>query len=51
VTGGVGHKRQLLRTRHQILALGAHNPGMQVLAAHDPAAARLLETATRTVGA
>jgi hypothetical protein len=31
-----------------VLALRAANPGMQILAAHDPAAAKLLDAATPT---
>ena len=44
VDGGVGSKGRLRRTRQQVLALRERNPGMLVLAAHDPAAAGLLET-------
>jgi N-acyl homoserine lactone hydrolase len=43
VTGGVGSGRQLRRTRDKVFALRASNPGMQILAAHDPAAAALLD--------
>lgn len=32
-----------LRTRQQVLALREANPGMRILAAHDPAAAQLLD--------
>jgi N-acyl homoserine lactone hydrolase len=46
VPGGVGSRRLLRRTRDRVLALRAANPGMQVLAAHDPAAAPLLDAAT-----
>jgi glyoxylase-like metal-dependent hydrolase (beta-lactamase superfamily II) len=46
VHGGVGSRRQLRRTRERVLALRAMNPGMQLLAAHDPAAAGLLDAAT-----
>lgn len=45
VTGGVGSGHQLRRTRDKVLALRANNPGMQILAAHDPAAAGLLDAA------
>jgi N-acyl homoserine lactone hydrolase len=45
VTGGVGSGRQLHRTRDKVFALRANNPGMQILAAHDPAAAALLDAA------
>jgi glyoxylase-like metal-dependent hydrolase (beta-lactamase superfamily II) len=48
-TGGVGSRRQLRRTRGKVLALRAGNPGMQILAAHDHAAAELLDAATRLV--
>jgi glyoxylase-like metal-dependent hydrolase (beta-lactamase superfamily II) len=44
-TGGVGSRRQLRQTRDKVLALRANNPGMQILAAHDPAAAALLDAA------
>jgi hypothetical protein len=44
-TGGVGSRGQLRKTRDQVLALGANNPGMQILAAHDPAAAGVLDAA------
>jgi N-acyl homoserine lactone hydrolase len=43
LTGGVGSRRRLRRTRDNVLALRANNPGMQILAAHDPAAAGLLD--------
>jgi N-acyl homoserine lactone hydrolase len=49
-TGGVGSRRRLQTTRESVLALRANNPGMQVLAAHDPAAARLLDATIQTVG-
>jgi N-acyl homoserine lactone hydrolase len=49
-TGGVGSRRRLHTTREGVLALRANNPGMQVLAAHDPAAARLLDATNQTVG-
>jgi glyoxylase-like metal-dependent hydrolase (beta-lactamase superfamily II) len=49
-TGGVGSRRQLRTTRANVLALRANNPGMQVLAAHDPAAAGLLDATNQTVG-
>jgi N-acyl homoserine lactone hydrolase len=48
-TGGVGSRRRLRRTRDDVLALRANNPGMQILAAHDPAAAALLDVAGRSV--
>jgi hypothetical protein len=35
----------LRRTREQVLALRSRHPGMQLLAAHDPAAADLLDAA------
>jgi N-acyl homoserine lactone hydrolase len=45
VDGGVGRGRALRRSRKDVLGLRAANPGMLILAAHDPAAAGLLETA------
>jgi N-acyl homoserine lactone hydrolase len=42
VSGGVGSRRQLHKTREKVLALCATNPGTRILAAHDPAAAGLL---------
>jgi glyoxylase-like metal-dependent hydrolase (beta-lactamase superfamily II) len=42
-TGGVGSRRQLRATGDRVLALRANNPGMQILAAHDPGAAGLLD--------
>src|SRR5262245_26582838 len=45
VQGGVGSKRALRETQRKVMALRANHPGMPILAAHDPAAARLLETA------
>ena len=48
-TGGVGGRRQLRKTRRKALALRVNNPGMQVLAAHDPAAAGLLDAAAQPV--
>jgi N-acyl homoserine lactone hydrolase len=45
VTGGVGSRRRLQRTRDAVLALRANHPGMPLLAAHDPAAAGLLDAA------
>jgi glyoxylase-like metal-dependent hydrolase (beta-lactamase superfamily II) len=45
VDGGVGSRRRLRRTREQVLALRRNNPGLLILAAHDPAAAGLVETA------
>jgi N-acyl homoserine lactone hydrolase len=50
VAGGVGSRRQLRRTRDRVLALRANNPGMQILAAHDPAAAALLAPAQPAPG-
>jgi len=50
-TGGVGSRRRLLWTRDRVLALRESHPGLAILAAHDPAAAGLLEAATpRNVG-
>ena len=46
VSSGVGNRRHLRRTRDRVLGLRAVNPGMQILAAHDPAAAELLNAAT-----
>ncbi len=46
VPGGVGSRRQLRTTRDRVLSLRAANPGMQILAAHDPAAAQLLDAST-----
>lgn len=51
VAGGVGSRRRLRRTRDKVLALRANHPGMQILAAHDPAAAGLLEAAQPVPGA
>jgi glyoxylase-like metal-dependent hydrolase (beta-lactamase superfamily II) len=45
VHGGVGRRAELRRTRDAVLALRAHHPGMLILAAHDPAAAALLDAA------
>jgi glyoxylase-like metal-dependent hydrolase (beta-lactamase superfamily II) len=50
LAGGVGSRRWLRRTRDQVLALWANNPGMRILAAHDPAAAGLLDDAHRVAG-
>jgi N-acyl homoserine lactone hydrolase len=50
VTSGVGSKRKLRESRDRVLALRAENPGMQILAAHDPAAHDLLDATTRCVG-
>jgi glyoxylase-like metal-dependent hydrolase (beta-lactamase superfamily II) len=47
VDGGVGSRRALRRTRERVLALRERNPGMRILAAHDPAAADLLEGSER----
>jgi N-acyl homoserine lactone hydrolase len=46
ISGGVGSNRALRETRAKVMALRANQPGMQILAAHDPAAAGLLEAAT-----
>ena len=43
VDSGVGSRRRLARTRRAVLALREANPGLRILAAHDPAAAQLLE--------
>jgi glyoxylase-like metal-dependent hydrolase (beta-lactamase superfamily II) len=48
-SGGVGSRRQLRRTRAKVLALRANNPGMRILAAHDPAAAGLLDAVAQPV--
>jgi N-acyl homoserine lactone hydrolase len=48
-TGGVGSRRQLRKTHDKVLALRAKNPGMQILTAHDPAAAGLLDAAAQPV--
>jgi N-acyl homoserine lactone hydrolase len=48
-TGGVGSRRQLRKTHDKVLALRANNPGLQILAAHDPAAAGLLDAAAQPV--
>ena len=45
LAGGVGSQRQLRRTRDKVLALRGNNPELQILAAHDPAAAGLLNAA------
>lgn len=45
VHGGVGSHRRLRQTRAKVLALKSSYPGMRILAAHDPHAARLLDTA------
>jgi glyoxylase-like metal-dependent hydrolase (beta-lactamase superfamily II) len=45
VHSGVGSRRTLGRTRERVLALRVNNPGMRILAAHDPAAAGILEAA------
>jgi glyoxylase-like metal-dependent hydrolase (beta-lactamase superfamily II) len=45
-TSGVGSRRRLLATRDRVLALRKNHPGLTILAAHDPAAAGLLEAAT-----
>jgi N-acyl homoserine lactone hydrolase len=45
VHGGVGSHRRLRQTREKVLALQSSHPGMRILAAHDPHAARLLDTA------
>jgi glyoxylase-like metal-dependent hydrolase (beta-lactamase superfamily II) len=46
VPGGVGSKRELRKTRTSVLGLRSHHPGLSILAAHDPAAAGLLDAAT-----
>ena len=46
VLGGVGSRRQLRKTRSEVLELRSHHPGMPILAAHDPAAAGLLDATT-----
>ena len=46
VQSGVGSRRRLRRTRARVLELRSANPGLQILAAHDPAAAGLLAAAT-----
>ena len=46
VQSGVGSRRRLRQTRDRVLALRSVTPGMQILAAHDPAAAGLLDAAT-----
>jgi glyoxylase-like metal-dependent hydrolase (beta-lactamase superfamily II) len=48
-TGGVGSRRRLRQTREKVLGLRANNPGLQILAAHDPAASGLLEAQQRSV--
>jgi len=45
-SSGVGNRRRLRETREKVLALRAHHPDLRILAAHDPAAAGLLDTAT-----
>ena len=45
VHSGVGSRRRLARTRQAVLALREANPGLRILAAHDPAAAQLLDAA------
>lgn len=42
---GVGNRRELLRSTRLVAKLTTQNPGLVVLAAHDPAAAGLLSTA------
>jgi glyoxylase-like metal-dependent hydrolase (beta-lactamase superfamily II) len=49
VHSGVGSRRNLSRTRERVLSLRSHHPGMQILAAHDPAAAGLLDATNSTV--
>lgn len=46
-SSGVGSKRALRETRTRVMALRANHPAMPILAAHDPAAAGLLDAATR----
>jgi N-acyl homoserine lactone hydrolase len=48
-TGGVGSRRQLRASGDKLRALRTSNPGMQLLAAHDPAAAELFESSTLPV--
>jgi N-acyl homoserine lactone hydrolase len=48
ISGGVGRKRELRTTRTNVLGLRSHHPGMPILAAHDPAAAGLLDAAMTT---
>ena len=45
VHGGVGNRRTLRRTRDRVLQLRATHPDLRILAAHDPAAAGILEAA------
>jgi glyoxylase-like metal-dependent hydrolase (beta-lactamase superfamily II) len=45
VDSGVGNRRTLRRTRQSVLALRQNQPGLRILAAHDPAAAALLQAA------
>jgi N-acyl homoserine lactone hydrolase len=45
VHSGVGSRRALRRTRESVLALREHQRGMRILAAHDPAAAAILDAA------
>jgi hypothetical protein len=45
VHSGVGRRRCLARTREAVLELRTANPGLRILAAHDPAAAQLLDAA------
>jgi glyoxylase-like metal-dependent hydrolase (beta-lactamase superfamily II) len=46
VDSGVGSRRRLRQTRQRVLELRSNNPGLLVLAAHDPAAAGLLDAAS-----
>ena len=39
---GVGHRRRLAESSHKVLALAGQQPGLVVLPAHDPTAARRL---------
>jgi glyoxylase-like metal-dependent hydrolase (beta-lactamase superfamily II) len=48
VSGGVGSKRALRDTCTKVMALRENHPAMPILAAHDPAAAGLLDAATAT---
>ena len=50
ISGGVGRQRALRATRTKVMSLRAKHPGLRVLAAHDPAAALLLD-ATSVQGA
>lgn len=47
--GGVGSARALRETRKNVMALRANHPDMPILAAHDPAAAGLLDAVNRGI--